>query len=150
MHILFTTVPKYHDFSVTTEAVARRCSIKKVVLEISLNSQENTCARTTLLKKSLWYRCFPVNCAKFLRTPFFTEHLWWLLLLLERFTDLSVQRYVNTDNIKKMFARSQFIHSSLKLFSHFLKNCFICFNKSPFLFILKALFVHLKSSFRFA
>ena len=24
----------------------------------------------TLLKKSLWYRCFPVNFAKFLRTPF--------------------------------------------------------------------------------
>ena len=25
---------------------------------------------TTLLKKSLWRRCFPVNFAKFLRTPF--------------------------------------------------------------------------------
>ena len=24
----------------------------------------------TLLKKSLWHRCFPVNFAKFLRTPF--------------------------------------------------------------------------------
>ena len=24
--------------------------------------------------------CFPVNFEKFLRTPFFTEHLWWLLL----------------------------------------------------------------------
>ena len=24
--------------------------------------------------------CFPMNFAKFLRTPFFTEHLWWLLL----------------------------------------------------------------------
>ena len=24
--------------------------------------------------------CFPVNFVKFLRTPFFTEHLWWLLL----------------------------------------------------------------------
>ena len=32
----------------------------------------------TLLKKRLWHRCFPVNFAKFLRTPFFTEHLWWL------------------------------------------------------------------------
>ena len=30
----------------------------------------------TLLKKSLWHRCFPVNFAKFIRTPFFTEHLW--------------------------------------------------------------------------
>ena len=28
-----------------TEAVAQRCSIKKVFLEISQNSQENTCAR---------------------------------------------------------------------------------------------------------
>ena len=33
------------------EAVARRCSIKKVFLEISQNSQENTCARDTLLIK---------------------------------------------------------------------------------------------------
>ena len=34
----------------------------------------------TLLKKSLWPRCFPANIAKFLRTPLFTEYLWWLLL----------------------------------------------------------------------
>ena len=31
-------------------------------------------------KKRLWQSCFPVNFAKFLRTPFFIEHLWWLLL----------------------------------------------------------------------
>ena len=65
--------------------------MKKVFSEISPNSQENTCARiscliklqaapATLLKKRLWHRCFPVNFAKFLRTPFSTEHLWWLLL----------------------------------------------------------------------
>ena len=34
----------------------------------------------TLLKKRLWYSCFPVNFAKFLRTLFLTEHLQWLLL----------------------------------------------------------------------
>ena len=34
----------------------------------------------TLLEQRLLHRCFPVNFAKFLRTPFFTEHLWWLLL----------------------------------------------------------------------
>ena len=28
----------------------------------------------TLLKKRLWHRCFPVNFAKFLRTPFLTEY----------------------------------------------------------------------------
>ena len=29
-----------------------------------------------LLKKRLWQRCFPVNVAKFLGTPFLTEHLF--------------------------------------------------------------------------
>ena len=28
-----------------------------------------------LLKERLWHRCFPVNFVKFLRTPFFIEHL---------------------------------------------------------------------------
>ena len=37
-------------------------------------------APETLLKKRLWHRCFPVNFAKFLRTPFLAEHLRWLLL----------------------------------------------------------------------
>ena len=64
-----------------------RCSVKKVSLEISQNSRENTCARVsflikllaeaevTLLTKGSWHRCFPVNFVKFLRTPFLTEHL---------------------------------------------------------------------------
>ena len=34
----------------------------------------------TLLKERSWRRCFPVNFAKFLRIPLFTEHLWWQLL----------------------------------------------------------------------
>ena len=38
----------------------------------------------TLLKKRLWHRYFPVNFAKFLKTPFFTEHLWLLLLYLRQ------------------------------------------------------------------
>ena len=94
------------------KAVVRRCSVKKVLLEIFQNSQENTCDRdsfliklqatrvsfliklqacnfikkrlwrpATLLKKGLYHRCFPVNFEKFLKTPFFTEHLQWLLLI---------------------------------------------------------------------
>ena len=34
-----------------TEAVAQRCSVKKVFLKISQNSQENTCARVYFLTK---------------------------------------------------------------------------------------------------
>ena len=33
-----------------------------------------------LIKKRLWHRCFPMNFEKFLRAPFLTEHLRWLLL----------------------------------------------------------------------
>ena len=33
-----------------------------------------------LLKKSLWYMCFPLSFAKFQGAPIFTEHLRWLLL----------------------------------------------------------------------
>ena len=36
--------------------------------------------RCSVLKKRLWRRCFAVNFVKFLKTPFFIEHLWWLLL----------------------------------------------------------------------
>ena len=79
-------------FNPTLKAVVRRCSVIKVVLKNFQNSQENICARasfwiklqtwspTTLLKYKLWSRCFPVNFAKFLRKPFFIEHLRWTLL----------------------------------------------------------------------
>ena len=38
----------------------------------------------SLLKKRFWHKCFPVNFVKFLRTPIFTEHLRWLLLLIHK------------------------------------------------------------------
>ena len=37
------------------------------------------------IKRKLQHRCFPVNIAKFLRTAFSIEHLWWLLLELRHF-----------------------------------------------------------------
>ena len=39
------------DFSNLSEAVARRCFGKKVLLELSQNLQENTCARVSFLIK---------------------------------------------------------------------------------------------------
>ena len=55
------------------EAVAHRCSVKKNFLEISQNSQKNTCARVSFFTKAagLRHRCFPVNFDKFVRAPFF-------------------------------------------------------------------------------
>ena len=47
----------------------------------------------TLLKKRIRHRCFPVDCATFLRTPFFIEHLWWLLLLLLKSCKKSTKKF---------------------------------------------------------
>ena len=88
------------------EPVVRRSSVKKLFLEVSQNSQEKTpvsesffnkvaSLRTaTLFKKRLWHRCFPVNFAIFLRTPFLTEQLRWLLLKLSLSKSLVVQRCI--------------------------------------------------------
>ena len=43
-------LPNFADFhKIGSEAVAQRCSVKKVFLEISQNSQENTCARVSVV-----------------------------------------------------------------------------------------------------
>ena len=80
---------------------------KKGVLRNFAKLQENTCNRAsfliklqgwglaTLLKKRLWRKCISVNFVKFLRTPFLTEHLRWLLLSI--FT-----RDFNDTNLKKI------------------------------------------------
>ena len=39
---------------------------------------------STLFKKRPWHRCFPVNFAEFLTTPFLIEHLRCLLLYLRQ------------------------------------------------------------------
>ena len=65
------------------EAATRGVIWKKVFLEISQNSQENTCVRVSFLikdffnfiKKRFWHRGFPVNFPKFLRTPFYRTYL---------------------------------------------------------------------------
>ena len=89
------------------KVVARRCCVKKVFLKISPNSQESTCARVsfliklqaaTLLKKRLWHSYFPVNFLKFLRTPFLTEHVWWLLLDLNHISiSKNCQKHFKSD-----------------------------------------------------
>ena len=66
----------------------QRCSVRKGVLRNFVNFTGKHLWQSlffnkiagprpaTLLKKRLWHRCVPVNFAKFLRTPFLTEHLW--------------------------------------------------------------------------
>ena len=65
------------------EAVARRCSVKKVFFKISQFTRKHLCQSlffnkvaglrpAILLKNRLWHGCFSVNFAKFLETPFYS------------------------------------------------------------------------------
>ena len=92
-----------------------RCSVKKLFLEILQNSQEHNCARVSfliklqasgsrhqasLLKRRLWYRRFPVNFLKFLRTHFSQNTPG--LLLLNRYTIIGhVNMYLVKTNWEK-------------------------------------------------
>ena len=69
----------------------QRCSVRKgVPRNFAKLSGKHLCQRlffnkvaglgpASLSKRRLWRRCFLVNFAKFLRTPLFTEQLWWML-----------------------------------------------------------------------
>ena len=73
-----------HSMLFTSEAVVRRCSFKSVLSKISQNSQENPLCQSLFLKivvgwdhrkNRFWHRWFPMNFAKFLRTPFYSRLL---------------------------------------------------------------------------
>ena len=55
------------------EAVVRRCSVKKVFLKISQNSQENTCARVSFLiiKKETLEQVFSCEFYEIFKNTYF-------------------------------------------------------------------------------
>ena len=61
---------------VDLQAVAQRCSIKKVFLEISQNSQENTCTRVSFLIHPRWLLLSIIILNGILRLEIL---LWWCL-----------------------------------------------------------------------
>ena len=81
--IVFSCFRLLNAVFIDVETVFLEVFCKKVLLKISQNSEENTCARVPFLKKRLRHRSFPVNFAKFLRTSIFIKHLGWLLLSME-------------------------------------------------------------------
>ena len=75
-----------------SEAVVRRCSVKKVFFRNFARFTGKHLCRSllfnkvavlrpeTLLKRRLWQRCFPMNFVKFLKTPFLlSKSIDWFL-----------------------------------------------------------------------
>ena len=69
----------------------------------------------TLLKKRPWHRCFPVNFARVLRTPFIIEHLWWLLLYLAHKLRNSETYSLFCSNILKCIGHSRIVFATVKV-----------------------------------
>ena len=88
-----------------------------------------------LYKKGLQHRCFPVKFAKFLRTPFVTEHLRWMLLHLTWLLLHFFKKYYLT-------AISQPCYDVLIIFSS--RHIFWCIKSRT------CLFVYLSSIVRFS
>ena len=69
LFILKNFLPSFKIVSNQTDVVVWKCSVKKMILEISQNSQENTCVRV-----SFWIKLQGRPATSF------TEHLQWLPL----------------------------------------------------------------------
>ena len=69
---------KVSIFLKRTEAVARRCTVKKVFLQIPQNSKENTCVRVSFLIK-LEATDLQLYLKKHWHRFYVGEHLWWLI-----------------------------------------------------------------------
>ena len=63
-----TKFPLRPCYTFISEAAVRRCYTKQVFLQISENTQEDTCSGVSFQK--ILTRCFPVNFATFLRAHF--------------------------------------------------------------------------------
>ena len=62
------------------------------------------------IKRRLQHRCFLVNIPKFLRTSFFTEHLWWLLLnFLQNLLKITAKKIVSQYRFSQKFLRNHFL-----------------------------------------
>ena len=121
-----------------SDAIVRRCSVKKVFVKISQNSQQNTCATVSFLikllvstcnfiKKRLLHRCFPVSFVKFLKTPFFKDHLWWLFLTVEivsrsrsrsRLVLWNWKKKKATEDIFKKFTKFHLVYKIMLFVTH--------------------------------
>ena len=144
-------LPHYHCYY--SEAVVRRCAIKKGVL---INFGKFTGKHlwrslffnkvvgirpATLFKKRLWHKCFPMSFAKFLRTPFVTEDFWWLVQTTVNISVFSA----NSKGFKEFESGISFSLKSLSSVLFSFPKFFLSFTGFVSFFLVAA---HKKDSFK--
>ena len=93
------------DFVFHVRSSHRRCSVKKLFLKISQNSQENICAESlffpqpaTSLKKRPWHRCFLVDFCVIFKSTYCREHRLLLAVEIHNKTFERFRKYKNSVN----------------------------------------------------
>ena len=83
-----------------SETVAQRCSVRKVFLEISQNSQLKQTISLQIFKRLWAYnfikketltQVFSCEFFEISMNTFLTEQLWWLLLLIKKFWKIPIK-----------------------------------------------------------
>ena len=134
-----------------TETDTQRCSVRKVFLKISQNSQENSCARASFLiklqvcnfvKKEILPQVFSCKFCEILRTPFFIGHLWGLLLYLRDETKTHASKEFFISSIKTFLVTmiKMITTSSTDAFKDFPHICTTASLKNPSELLLLSLF----------
>ena len=112
----------------TIRSSHQRCSVTKSVLKnfakfrgkhlCQVHFFIKVASPTTLLKERPWHRCFPVNFAKFLRTPFSLNTSGRLLLDKQHFLAGNPSKVLNGQQQHKRvnFPGSRISPSLVKLF----------------------------------
>ena len=78
--IIYCVGSSHERYSVKIDVLRNSAKFtRKHLCQSLLFNKVSVLRPATLFKKRLWHRCFPLNFVKFLRTPFYIEHLCWLL-----------------------------------------------------------------------
>ena len=97
-----------------SEAVVQSCFVKKVFLEVSQNSQKNTCARVSFFcnftKKETLAQVFSCELCEISENTFSYRTPWWLLLKIEKVILVALLRF-----FRKTFFKES-LHIMAKLF----------------------------------
>ena len=105
------------------ETVTRRCSVKKVPLKITQNSQESISVRVSFLirlqvkacnfiKKETLTQVFSCEFGEIFKNTFFIEYLWWLLL----YDTLSISFFITSVKVNHLSANPTKWSNTLKQF----------------------------------
>ena len=125
------------SFSISFLPVIHRCSVEKVFLKISQNSQKNTCTWVSFnkvaglrpeacnfIKKETLAQVFSCEFCEIFKNPFFIEQLWWLLLIQAGYFENPLFQRISSLSLNLRFRLIRLIFWVCNNYSNHCLSCF--------------------------